>query len=76
MRDTVASLFARTEDVRAPWEPMDHRGRRSEVPAASLVRAAPERYRHLCAGIGQPHRWWPIGRGGSLCLTCSRYERG
>lgn len=36
-------------------------------------RAAPRRYARLCAET--PHRWWPVGHFGSLCLRCSCYLR-
>ena len=56
----------------------------------AFERSAPIRNRALCAGIDpfvaavagvkavrpQPHRWYPVGRRGQLCLRCSCYDRG
>lgn len=36
-------------------------------------RRAHGRHARLCAGW--PHRWWPLGRYGQLCLRCSLYRR-
>ena len=36
-------------------------------------RAGPRRFARLCAAT--PHRWWPVGHFGSLCLRCSLYRR-
>jgi hypothetical protein len=24
----------------------------------------------------QPHRWYPVGRSGAVCLRCSAFQRG
>lgn len=36
-------------------------------------RAGPRRHARLCADT--PHRWWPLGHFGQLCLRCSLYRR-
>jgi hypothetical protein len=56
----------------------------------AIIRSAPRQNAALCDGIPpwvaqmvgvksvppQPHRWYPVGRRGQLCLRCSRYEAG
>lgn len=60
-----------------------------DVSAAAIERSAPTRNKALCAGVDpfvarmtggiptppQPHRWWPVGRRGAVCLRCSEYRR-
>lgn len=44
------------------------------VPAVTHEqRTALRRHARLCREL--PHRWWPLGHFGQLCLRCSLYQR-
>ena len=44
------------------------------VPAVTPAqRVAVLRNARLCHTL--PHRWWPLGKYGQLCLRCSLYRR-
>lgn len=42
-------------------------------PVRPEHRVASRRHARLCATL--PHRWWPLGHYGQLCLRCSLYRR-
>lgn len=50
-----------------------HNTQKVVPPVRPEHRVAPRRHARLCAGW--PHRWWPLGKYGQLCLRCSFYRR-
>ena len=53
----------------APGVPRGRVGALTFVPL--IIRDGPVRFARLCREM--PHRWWPMGRHGKLCLRCSQH---